>query len=580
MDNNQENETTYQEPKKNPMNKTQNTFLSTHSSRKLQQNAKYYMNSTNKSSKFLPPITPINTSMTENFSPNNGKITGRCFSLKNNLLEKAYEPNHLMQRLSDNRMDMNKKNNELTELKIKYSKLLDENKAAKKLIAKILGVKVDQSFSKQEILEKIEKCNPSASDKKNLKYIYDIIKLKLEINDKRNKIAEVNNQIEYYTKNVKTKTLTDLNNEYNLKTTHQNKIIKLVEKLEVVVNKNKTKLEEIKKQYTSKKDLSAKMKSEYGATEKELRELEEEKEKLDNIVIEIRERQRKMQDKIKVNKHKNENEEEILYKKIDLENIEQYISKREAMFKEIEDRKNNIKNLEKEKESLEEVIKELNVKNNELCIKADNYNKEGPKLIQKSYEPLNIQRNMVDLEEKLKIFRKEYELTKKKHEEKQVELQEELDLLNTEVEENGKVIDKNNEEKNKLKGEIDELNNKIENLKKEINEKEKKIKVTKSEIEDFEKNEEIKKKVAEEKERVENEINRKKEEMKKKEDMYKEKQYKRDIDLLKKNVDKLTSENKSIEEENERLKKEIEEFSETINQCAELEEKLKEGQEE
>ena len=38
----------------------------------------------------------------------------------------------------------------------------------------------------------------------------------------------------------------------------------------------------------------------------------------------------------------------------------------------------------------------------------DIYNKEGPKLIQKSYEPLSNQKNLQDLEEKLKIFKKEY----------------------------------------------------------------------------------------------------------------------------------------------------------------------------
>ena len=498
MDNNQENETTLPEKKKN-MNKTQNTFLSTGSSRKFKVNSKYRIASSNNINKYLPPI---NTSNDFDFNSNNNQNSKICFPLKSDLIKHNNDSNELMQRLSDNRMDMNKKNDELTELKIKYCKLLEENRNTKNTIANILGVDVDKSFSKKEIIDKMEKCNPSNEEKKNLKYVYDIIKIKIEINDKKNKISELNKQIEYYVKNAKSKTITDLNNEYLLKNKHLDKIQKIIQKFEITVKENKTKLDEAKKQYNYKKNLIKQLKSEFTQIDKKLRETEEEKDKLDNIVLDEREKQRKIQDRIKVNKYKNDNEEALLFKKIDLENIEKYIQSREIFFKDIEERKNNIKQLEKDIIELDKIIQELSKKNSQLSLKMDNYNKEGPKLIQKSYEPLNNQRNMRDLEEKLKIFRNEYKITQKAHEEKQSEIQEELDKLNEEIEENLKVINKNNEEKNKLDGEIEELNKKIDENNGEINEKVNKIESTKKEIEEFLKNEEKRKNEEKEKEKL------------------------------------------------------------------------------
>ena len=577
MDNNQENETSTLEQKKNQMNRTQNTFLSTGSSHKFRVNSKFRLSSSNNLNKYLPPIN-TSTSGYEYNSTNN-KNSNICYPLKSDLIKKNNDSENLMQRLTDNRMDMNKKNNELTQLKIKYCKLLEENRCTKNLIANILGVEVDKAFTKKEILDKMEKSNPTKEEKKKLKYAYDTIQLKMEINDKKNKISEINKQIEYYLKNAKSKTLTDLEKEYASKNKHQEKIKTLIEKLNIIVKDNNKILNELKKQYSQKKIINKKVKEEFLEIDKKLKKSEDDKDKLDNLVNELREKQRKIQDRIKVNKYKSENEESISFKKIDLENIENYIKKRDIIFKDIETRKNNLKALEKEKLDLDKIIHQLSIKNNDLSIKMDNYNKEGPKLMQKSYEPLNNQRNMKDLEEKLKIFRNEYEMAQKSHEERQNELKEELDKLNEEIEENSKVINANNDEKNKLNGEIDELNNKIEKLNEEISEKKKKIDETKNNIENFLKNEEQNKKDEEEKEKLNEEENKNKEEESKKEEIKKDKEHKKELNLIKKEIDTYKNENNIIQEENERLKKEIEEFVETINQCENIEEKIKEAME-
>ena len=58
---NQEIETSIADQKKNPMNKTQNTFLSTSSSRKFRINTKYRLSSSHNGNQFLPPISTSNS---------------------------------------------------------------------------------------------------------------------------------------------------------------------------------------------------------------------------------------------------------------------------------------------------------------------------------------------------------------------------------------------------------------------------------------------------------------------------------------------------------------------------------------
>ena len=573
---NQEIETSIADQKKNPMNKTQNTFLSTSSSRKFRINTKYRLSSSQNGNQFLPPISTSNSDF--NFHSINQKSNIYNQS-KYGLFRKNYDSNNLKQRLSENKMDMNKKNNELTELKIKYCKLLEENKNVKILISNVLGVEYDSAFSKNEIIEKIKKCSPSEEQQKNLKEVYDIIKLKMDINDKKNKISEINKQIDYYTKNAKTKVINDLENEYVQKCKHQEKILELIQRMEKSIKSNNIKIEELKSQYIYKKDLNIKIKVEYADTEKRIREADDEKERLDNIVLDLREKQRKIQERLKANKYRSENEEALISKKNDLKEIESYMEKRDKIFKDIESRKNNIKTLEKQKIDQNKKIQELSNRNKELSLKMDNYNKERPKLVQKSYEPLNNQRNMKDLEQKLKILKSEYENSQKEHEERQKELQEELSKLKEEIDENNKVIEKNNDEKNKLNEEINDLKNKIEKINGEINENEKKINSNKKDMEDFLQSEEKNKKEEEEKAKLNEEENKKNEEEKKKEQLKKERQHKIELESIKRQINNYNNENKYIEEENNNLKKEIQEFEKTINECGDIDEKIKDARE-
>ena len=570
---NQENEISIMSQKKTPMNKTQNTFLSTGSTNKFKINTLYKMTNPN-NIKYLPPIQHPK------------KIIYRSIPKKQNysnikydLYSHNYESNNLKQRLSDSRVDMNKKNVELVELKTKNFKLSEENKNIKILIALVLNIDVTQAFSKNEIIEKIENCVPTDEQKKQLKYALDFIKLKIDIELKKEKIAEINKQIDYYAKNAKAKILSELENEFLLKRNHQNQIQTLVDKMSKEVENNKIKLEELKNNYNSKKIEINKIKSEANKVEKELRNIEDQRDNLDTMVLDIRERHKKIQERIKINRYKNERDEFLTDKKINLESIDDYIQNRDSKLEEISQRKNNIKNIEKEINELDVKITELNSKNEELNSIMDKYNKEGPKLIQKSYEPLSNQKYLQDLEEKLKIFQKEYQITKEYHDKKQGEIKGELDKQNSQIDENNKIINKNNDEKNGLQNELNELNQKLDEIKKNLEEKDNQLKEAEKKLNDFIMNEEKNKKENEEKEKLLEKENKNKEENEKKEHLKKEKEFKKEIYTLKKQIDIYKGENKLMEEENKNLKKEMDGFDMTINQNQDIDKKIEEATE-
>ena len=568
---NQDNEISIISKNKTSMNKTQNTFLSTGSTNKFKINTLYRVTSPN-NIKYLPPIQHKKKLTYKSLNKKPKQANMNYDSYQNN-----YESNNLKQRLSDSKVDMNMKNGELIEYKIKNFKLSEENKNIKILIALVLDVDMTQAFSKNEIMEKIANCSPTEEQKKKLKFVLDFIKLKIDIGLKKERIAEISKQIEYYTKNSKTKILTDLDNEYMIKNGHQVHIQSMVDKMKKEFENNKIKLEELKSVFITKKNYLNRIKNESNIVEKDLREIEDERDKLESMVLELREKQRKAQDRIKIGRYKNENNEFLNDKKINLDNIDEYILNRDSKIEEISQRKFNIKNYEKEIADLDKKINELNVKNGELTSKMDIYNKEGPKLIQKSYEPLSNQKNLQDLEEKLKIFKKEYEMTKNEHEGKQSTIQSELDKQKIQIEENNKVINKNNEEKNGLQNELNELNQKLNDIKKNLEEKDEEIKIAEQKLNNLVMNEEKIKRENEEKEKLMDEEIKKNEENDKKEQLKKEKEYKKDIYSLQKQIEIYKGQNKILEEETKNLKNEIDGFDNTINQNSDIDEKIKEA---
>ena len=178
---NQENEISAISQKKASMNKTQNTFLSTGSANKFKINNLYKVANPN-NMKYLPPIQHPKKITYRSIPKKQNNI-----NLKYDLYKNNYESNNLKQRLSDSRVDMNMKSGELIELKTRNFKLSEENKNIKILIALVLNIDIEQAFSKNEIIEKIENCVPTEEQKKKLKYVLDFIKLRIDIQIKKEK---------------------------------------------------------------------------------------------------------------------------------------------------------------------------------------------------------------------------------------------------------------------------------------------------------------------------------------------------------------------------------------------------------
>ena len=147
----------------------------------------------------------------------------------------------LKQELTMNRSAINKKKNELNELRIAIGKLSEDNKNNKLLIAKILNIEMDKSFTKKELLNTILNCKPTEEQKKELMEAYEVITLKLKINDKKKILNENNSEINHLNKNATTKVLKELDNEYQLKCGHQKKIIRAIKKMENNIKKKEKK---------------------------------------------------------------------------------------------------------------------------------------------------------------------------------------------------------------------------------------------------------------------------------------------------------------------------------------------------
>ena len=109
----------------------------------------------------------------------------------------------LKNKLISNKSKINKKKTELQELKIQYNKLIDENKNHKNLIYEILNlenesnnstVEIDRNninisplgkITEEQLISKINSCKINENQEQRLKKSYELINLRMEINNKK-----------------------------------------------------------------------------------------------------------------------------------------------------------------------------------------------------------------------------------------------------------------------------------------------------------------------------------------------------------------------------------------------------------
>ena len=254
--------------------------------------------------------------------------------------QQDYDPNLLKKELSLLKSDMHMKKNELLKLKIKYSKLNDENVSNKNLISTILGISLDKYLSREAVFDKIENCQLSDVERERLQEAYDKIKLKLEIADKKLKISEQNVYIEELKKNSKTKIINELESDYYSKCEKQRRFLRNLKKLEEKyencekeIKKLNEEIEEFKKEKNNLKKKGIETKNKYENNIQEKNNLQKQNklldEKIKKYIITNREKSKSNKDKERGINNKEEYLKEINY----------YIAKRETFLKHVDKKK-------------------------------------------------------------------------------------------------------------------------------------------------------------------------------------------------------------------------------------------------
>ena len=551
-----------------------NNFRETRISQSKEKDSTY--NKTSKTFNMLPSLGRANNiSFRTSFNFNKNNSGGSILN------QKDYDPNLLKKQLSLYKADMHNKKNELLKLKIKYSKLYEENFSNKNLISSILGISLDKYLTREAVLDKIEHCELSDDERKKLQEAYDIIKLKLEISEKKEKISQQNNYKEELIKNSKTKIINELKSDYLSKCEKQRKVIRNLEKLEEKyaylekeIKKNDDIIEELKKNRANLKAKDNESKNQYDNKVKEkdnlLKQNRQLDEKIKKQIISNRENYKKNYDCEKAIKDL----EEIL------KEINDYKSERNEYLKIIEKKKKIVEDSDKIKKEQNNKIKELEKESDELTIKMRNYDNERPKLIAKAREPKSEIDHKISLENELKKLNKEKEETIKKYEEKQNQLKIESENEKKNNQMNKDIIKKNNLQKEDLNGKIAELEKKIneideknKSLKENINNKQNDFSILLKEEENI--------KIQNE----QNNINYEEEQKKNKEDKNKEQnkkknQYKKELETLKNEQQNLTKEKNNIKIENENYANLNEKYDKELEKYDEFETQLKKAKEE
>ena len=551
-----------------------NNFRETRISQSKEKDSTY--NKTSKTFNMLPSLGRANNiSFRTSFNFNKNNSGGSILN------QKDYDPNLLKKQLSLYKADMHNKKNELLKLKIKYSKLYEENFSNKNLISSILGISLDKYLTREAVLDKIENCELSDDERKKLQEAYDIIKLKLEISEKKEKISQQNNYKEELIKNSKTKIINELKSDYLSKCEKQRKVIRNLEKLEEKyaylekeIKKNDDIIEELKKNRANLKAKDNESKNQYDNKVKEkdnlLKQNRQLDEKIKKQIISNRENYKKNYDCEKAIKDL----EEIL------KEINDYKSERNEYLKIIEKKKKIVEDSDKIKKEQNNKIKELEKESDELTIKMRNYDNERPKLIAKAREPKSEIDHKISLENELKKLNKEKEETIKKYEEKQNQLKIESENEKKNNQMNKDIIKKNNLQKEDLNGKIAELEKKIneideknKSLKENINNKQNDFSILLKEEENIKMQNE------------QNNINYEEEQKKNKEDKNKEQnkkknQYKKELETLKNEQQNLTKEKNNIKIENENYANLNEKYDKELEKYDEFETQLKKAKEE
>ena len=485
--------------------------------------------------------------------------------IKPDIKQIEYDFEHLEGDLMIFHSELEKRKNELFNLKIKFNKLLTDNINNKTLIAKILSIPKNKPLNKEVLFDEIYNFKLTKEERQTLKVAYLILKLKLELESKKKLFSDKLIYLNMLNENSKIKVVSYLQSEYFIKCEQQrsliNSLINYEKKYDLLENKIIELKEKLEKQCINSENLIT---EEYACVEQINQILNIKSDILKEINI-LKEKIKKHQ---KINKAKEREIKKLVEKNIFEQN----------RLKEIEDHSffNSdiiiLKN--KEKENLEMLLKktseEIKSLQNELFnlkIKYNNYQEEKPKLIQKYKESKNNINKIKYLEKELQSLKETIEKFKEIKKKNQGESNE-IKLKNNG---NYEYLKGNYDNKiefkkriKELKLMVDKMKNKKYMLKTEINRKENEyneicIKIIKIKNKYDKNNLDMKEKL---KKGIKNNFNQ----------IIMEKQ--KEIDNLKAQKQKLIQNKKILEDENKLMEGKIKEFDKELNEYDEISEEF------
>ena len=522
------------------------------------------------------------TSKSYHLMPSYQKIKNQLFNKSDKDLlmnQRYYDPEMLKQQLNSCKTLMHEQKSTYLNLKIKYSKLYNENTHNKNLISNVLGTPLDKYLTRDEVMDKIENAKLNKKKRDTLQEAFDCIILKMEIEEKK----EQNNKLIQYLKelndNSKIKKMNDIVNDFVNKCDEQRRLLRklktLGEKsnsyemakkhLEESIEKEKTKKNEIQIAKGEKKEKYEQLMEERNNMVKQNKTLVERIKK--NIMTNREKAEKIRQKELAIKDTESECEELNIYKK-----------ERDAQLKKLEEKKKLDEDIKKSRREQEQTIKKLNAEYDELNNQMSNYNEEKPKLLKKAKEPKSDIDNMKRLETKLKELKAEKERYNKLHEEKQTQLKKCDEEEKQKMEKNNDIINQNNSTKNEMNKKIDELNQKIKELEEKKESDSNNIANNNLEYENLineEKN--LKENIGKDEKENEIEIKKQKEE-RKKELNNKRIQQQKEIDGIKTENNNINDKNERIKKEIDNLQQEINNFDSQLNNNEDLEQQLKDAE--
>ena len=332
--------------------------------------------------------------------------------------QRYYDPEMLKQQLNSCKAIMHEQKSTFLNLKIRYSKLYNENLNNKNLISNILGVPLDKYLTKDEVLDKIENVKLNKKKRAQLEEAFECILLKMEIEDKKEKNAKLARYSKELKENSKIKKINELVDDFLEKCEEQRKLLRI---LKCLGEKNKVFEDDVV-------FLEENLEKEKNYKKEVLKNREDIQNQYDEFIDErtyLSRQNKSLSEKIKkyamTNREKADRirQKEISNQEIQAEcdEIEQYKSERNTKQKNLEEKIKLDEEAKKYRKQQENEIKKLNLESDELNDKMNSYSEERPKLIKKAKEPKSDIDYMKKLESNLKEVKAEKEKQNKEHEE-------------------------------------------------------------------------------------------------------------------------------------------------------------------